>query len=627
VALCDYNISDFVSHCYNFDQNAYLWSLHDHDWSLFDAMYNALCPSPTSPYDISDAVDCLTGSVSDVDIVNWILANGGCALNYDILHYWSGYTSLPEGDLLQTWGNFQAALLWGVGQNDLSDLMVNFNLAMVWDYLLYSYSGSIFMADYKIDDPDLYLRNLIKTVPYSIGTDLMNARGLSKLEVLDAVEQFYGSSFYEQVLAGLKAEFYLYQSYYSLHEHHIYGSSRLGTREVRQRMLKLDEEGGVEERFGEMEEDLYFYRGFKRYEMSNHLGNVLVVISDKRTAVCDDGVSHFEAEVLMANDYYPFGMQMPGRVWTSDSAGYRYGFQGQEMDNEHLGKGNSYVFEYRIHDARIGRFLSVDPLTKTYPWNSPYAFAENRVIDGIDLEGREWTSATNGNTTTFTVRLQIVNTSSLPSKYVATKYKHKIETEMKRLIKSQNGTIDHNYEIVFDWNETILERQPTDEEVNSGFYVEFTDGTSYQRNDGGRETAGGEATVGKTQNGVFRVDVTTDGYEVKPIIVAETFAHELLHTGGLNHPWDSPQVPDLPRIPVTQEQIRQIRTNVMNTNENSNENLKPHNIKGSHYKTITPGQLNIVRETVQSQQSNGSNPITPLRQENIGPTREDGSFD
>jgi uncharacterized protein (TIGR02594 family) len=70
--------------------------------------------------------------------------------------------------------------------------------------------------------------------------------------------------------------------------------------------------------------------------------------------------------------------------------GYRYGFNGIEKDNEIYSEGNAYSFEYRIHDARLGRFLSVDPLAKTYPWNSPYAFAENRVIDGIDLEGLEW---------------------------------------------------------------------------------------------------------------------------------------------------------------------------------------------------------------------------------------------
>jgi hypothetical protein len=31
----------------------------------------------------------------------------------------------------------------------------------------------------------------------------------------------------------------------------------------------------------------------------------------------------------------------------------------------------------------------VDPLATTYPWNSPYAFSENRVIDAIELEGGE----------------------------------------------------------------------------------------------------------------------------------------------------------------------------------------------------------------------------------------------
>jgi hypothetical protein len=42
-----------------------------------------------------------------------------------------------------------------------------------------------------------------------------------------------------------------------------------------------------------------------------------------------------------------------------------------------------------VHDARIVRFLSVDPLAPDYPHNSPYAFSENRVIDAIELEGLE----------------------------------------------------------------------------------------------------------------------------------------------------------------------------------------------------------------------------------------------
>jgi RHS repeat-associated protein len=70
--------------------------------------------------------------------------------------------------------------------------------------------------------------------------------------------------------------------------------------------------------------------------------------------------------------------------------GYRFGFQGQEKDDEiHGATGTSYSYEYRMHDPRVGRFLSIDPLAAKYAYNSPYAFSENRVIDAIELEGRE----------------------------------------------------------------------------------------------------------------------------------------------------------------------------------------------------------------------------------------------
>ena len=69
---------------------------------------------------------------------------------------------------------------------------------------------------------------------------------------------------------------------------------------------------------------------------------------------------------------------------------YRYGFQGQGKDDEAKGAGNSINFKYRVHDSRLGRFFSVDPLFNEFPWNSSYAFSENRLIDGIDFEGMEF---------------------------------------------------------------------------------------------------------------------------------------------------------------------------------------------------------------------------------------------
>src|SRR5690554_3661708 len=132
--------------------------------------------------------------------------------------------------------------------------------------------------------------------------------------------------------------------------------------------------------------------GDKRYELTNHLGNVLSVISDKKLVTQDvdtqtDFISLFRPDVLTYNDYYPFGMLVPNRH--QNTSRYRYGFQGQEMDNEIKGVGNSINFTYRMHDLRVGRFFAVDPLQKEFPWNSPYVFSENKVIHAKELEGLE----------------------------------------------------------------------------------------------------------------------------------------------------------------------------------------------------------------------------------------------
>jgi RHS repeat-associated protein len=132
-------------------------------------------------------------------------------------------------------------------------------------------------------------------------------------------------------------------------------------------------------------------QGERQYELSNHLTNVLAVITDRRLQACGAGnVMYYKAQVVSVSDYYPFGMLMPDRIFTSNGGDYRFGFQGQEGDDEMSGEGNSYAFKYRIHDTRIGRFLSIDPLSRDYPWNSPYAFSENRLLDGIELEGLEF---------------------------------------------------------------------------------------------------------------------------------------------------------------------------------------------------------------------------------------------
>jgi len=85
-------------------------------------------------------------------------------------------------------------------------------------------------------------------------------------------------------------------------------------------------------------------------------------------------------------------MQLPGRKYSIANTNYRYGFNGKENDNEVKGEGNQQDYGMRIYDPRLVRFLSTDPLTQKFPALTPYQFASNNPIAGIDMDGLEFLS-------------------------------------------------------------------------------------------------------------------------------------------------------------------------------------------------------------------------------------------
>lgn len=175
----------------------------------------------------------------------------------------------------------------------------------------------------------------------------------------------------------------------SQREVHLYGSNRLG---ILNRSLNVQNQtssssynlGNLGAGF-----DVNFVRGEKFFELSNHLGNVLATVKDTKEGVSSDGnvVDYYLADVVSAQDYYPFGMLQVGRSFSVEA--YRYGFNGKENDNEEKGEGNQIDYGMRVYDPRIGRFLSVDPLTKSFPMLTPYQYASNSPIANIDLDGLE----------------------------------------------------------------------------------------------------------------------------------------------------------------------------------------------------------------------------------------------
>ncbi|MBV7533912.1 RHS repeat domain-containing protein [Chitinophaga sp. sic0106] len=172
-------------------------------------------------------------------------------------------------------------------------------------------------------------------------------------------------------------------------EIHLYGSSRLGIDNSQTQVANAESPEtyslpGVGSGYFTT-----FKRGNKFFELSNHLGNVLATVGDDKLGVAlnDTTVGYYVPRIVSAQDYAPFGVGLYGRGY--DAGRYRYGFNGKENDNEVKGEGNQQDYGFRIYDPRIAKFLSVDPLTKDFPWYTPYQFAGNTPIQAIDLDGGE----------------------------------------------------------------------------------------------------------------------------------------------------------------------------------------------------------------------------------------------
>ena len=166
-----------------------------------------------------------------------------------------------------------------------------------------------------------------------------------------------------------------------LAEQHIYGSSRIGM--LKQKDLIYDD-GPIPPPSSSMANMYSNWAGERRYEINNYLGNVNAVLTDRKIPTSTGVPTLFEAVVVHTTDYYPGGMEMPGRDLPFDPDGeeYRYAYNGMEQDGEVSGDGNSYTTEFRQYDPRLGRWKSLDPLMAKFPWMSPYvAFDDNPVVN------------------------------------------------------------------------------------------------------------------------------------------------------------------------------------------------------------------------------------------------------
>jgi RHS repeat-associated protein len=320
------------------------------------------------------------------------------------------------------------------------------------------------------------------------------------------------------------------------------------------------------------------------------------------------------ANVLSAQDYLPFGMQMPGRSFSGE--GYRFGFNGQERDDEISGDGNSLDFGERMYNSRLARFLRPDPIIiygKNYQYLSSYQFASNTPIQAIDLDGLEAYKKTEkdpntGKTTiTITIDLKVKNSSKLISDQEAIDYAVLITSQ---IVTTYSGTIDNNTELIVKTNIVNLNVGVDNQLIlevfdeSNAFFIDFVDEVDGVSNP--KKVAGRVKEIGNPIQNRFQVRVagmTDPKLRMGKSTVKRTGAHEVGHGLGLRHPWDDENdVLDMKQSELNQYlpdagiENSDVKNNIMNSAGNRIEFLRPTNRSKS---TIsTNGQRAKIVQTV-----------------------------
>ena len=107
------------------------------------------------------------------------------------------------------------------------------------------------------------------------------------------------------------------------------------------------------------------------YYLKDHLGSIRMTVDVNGSPVSYD-------------HYDPWGLVLDGMSWNNGQSDASYKFTGKEKDVE----TNLQYFGARYYDARVGRWMSVDPMA-TSPGLTPYHYTRDSPTGFVDPDGQE----------------------------------------------------------------------------------------------------------------------------------------------------------------------------------------------------------------------------------------------
>jgi len=244
------------------------------------------------------------------------------------------YTYFTSGSV--TSSDLASLRSWLKSQSDIIDILYYESHSIV-DTPVYGETDSTLLAIAAANSPCTLLPFItaISTWDNAFANVIKADRTVSQF--MSDVSTYAGSTAYREMLVAIYGSAGAYKDSLKLAELDLYGSKRIGLINADTTLAWMDYDGTLDATSGKGTATTIYYSynqatptanfnrilGHKRYELSNHLGNVLAVISDKK--ICNppagyDTALYYTADVVTAQDYYPFGSPMPGRQYTMDSS-------------------------------------------------------------------------------------------------------------------------------------------------------------------------------------------------------------------------------------------------------------------------------------------------------------------
>ncbi len=257
--------------------------------------------------------------------------------------------------------------------------------------------------------------------------------------------------------------------------------------------------------------------------------------------------------------------------------GYRFGFNGQEKTDETHSdvEGSVYDYGFRIYDSRLGRFLSVDPLTMSYPFCTPYQFSGNTPIAAIDLDGEEMklVYSIKGNNIYLGVEvvLSVINESKIISNI-------QLQTSLNNASKYFSALFNRKIAgkgYIIDVTGSINFSEIKNETEFSPYEVVFSDSPIFE--DMSSDDLGQTDVVGNVVENTFNLNAKNiSEAKLGSLFISLVTLHEIFHGGGLLHPELSPVIADQNTAdsePILSTYLNQVVRNMKMAEEITDRNI------------------------------------------------------